>query len=514
MSSGTLGVFRLADSDAGLATSVNNLYTCISGSWAATNTDVVTAPTTCVCAYSPYNASYGDATQLPLTAWMGLTTETSSHDLLYALPTKASSVSGGVSNTSFSLNHACTMLRFTLSGLSSITGTNLVNSFSIYNKNLPASASANITGGSISYSITKQSTSQMTCIVNKLLSDNPVIDVLLPPCTLYDTSNTTLDGTITVDGTDRKISLNLAANNIGGVLAAGTIYPVNIKLDVGQQQTESNCYILAPGATIYIPVSRASTANSSNFSTTDAFTTGLLWSDVSDTHVTATPVRRYIKVVAGSVEGNSIIYAKNANGDIVWSWHIWVTDYNPSVTNVNYNDNIWMDRNLGAKTNGTSSTAYGLYYQWGRKDPFPGGVGGTVSATYGVAPVTLGAAPVALATAIQHPNILYMVNKSSYYDWLTPQNGALWYNSGKTVYDPCPVGWRVPFPADFGKDAFPSNTQAGKWEFSSFSTIFGHWWSNGACNTIDSYGFNCGGSTGYMSNAWRMFGYTVRCVRE
>ena len=71
-------------------------------------------------------------------------------------------------------------------------------------------------------------------------------------------------------------------------------------------------------------------------------------------------------------EGNAVIAAKDANGTILWSWHIWLTD-EPEGHVYNNNAGTMMDRNLGA----TSTTpgdvgALGLIYQWGRKDPFLG----------------------------------------------------------------------------------------------------------------------------------------------
>lgn len=80
-------------------------------------------------------------------------------------------------------------------------------------------------------------------------------------------------------------------------------------------------------------------------------------------------------------KGNMILAGYDARGNIVWSWHIWMTDA-PELKRSN--DFEVMDRFLGATSApaGLSSTtlpgAYdalpslGLYYQWGRKDPFPG----------------------------------------------------------------------------------------------------------------------------------------------
>ena len=71
-------------------------------------------------------------------------------------------------------------------------------------------------------------------------------------------------------------------------------------------------------------------------------------------------------------EGNAVVAAKDASGNILWSWHIWLTDQ-PEAHVYRNNAGTMMDRNLGA----TSATpgevgALGLLYQWGRKDPFLG----------------------------------------------------------------------------------------------------------------------------------------------
>lgn len=91
-------------------------------------------------------------------------------------------------------------------------------------------------------------------------------------------------------------------------------------------------------------------------------------------------------------EGNAVVALK-INGEIFWSWHIWITD-NPEngstyksfpgvqrLTDQGVLENIpdaewkWMDRNLGALSDGLTSDEWnrngGLMYQWGRKDPIP-----------------------------------------------------------------------------------------------------------------------------------------------
>ena len=78
-------------------------------------------------------------------------------------------------------------------------------------------------------------------------------------------------------------------------------------------------------------------------------------------------------------EGNAVIGAYDAGGTLIWSWHIWAADYDPEAAggSVDFNGYTMMTRSLGALADDNSTTAkilasYGLYYQWGRKDPFIG----------------------------------------------------------------------------------------------------------------------------------------------
>lgn len=100
-----------------------------------------------------------------------------------------------------------------------------------------------------------------------------------------------------------------------------------------------------------------------------------------------------IKVpVNKSKKGNAVVALK-VNGEIYWSWHIWVTDdptngssyksfdgikrlrTDGTVEPVPANEWKWMDRNLGALSGSITASDWnksiGLLYQWGRKDPIP-----------------------------------------------------------------------------------------------------------------------------------------------
>ena len=134
-------------------------------------------------------------------------------------------------------------------------------------------------------------------------------------------------------------------------------------------------------------------------------------------------------------DGNAVIAAKNSKGTVLWSWHIWCAEERWQ-EQVYYNDaGTMMDRNLGATSAipGEIGTI-GLMYQRGRKDPFMGASSFT-SNTLALSTGTWSAASsgsVALAEA----------NPMTFYTNTTLPNSS--WESEKTVYDPCPVGWRVP----------------------------------------------------------------------
>ena len=153
-------------------------------------------------------------------------------------------------------------------------------------------------------------------------------------------------------------------------------------------------------------------------------------------------------------EGNAIIAAKDASGTILWSWHIWLTDQ-PQGQEYFNNAGTMMDRNLGA----TSATpgdvgALGLLYQWGRKDPFLGS--SSISDEFEVkstinwpSAVSSDSSTGTIAYATVHPTTFIECNSSNndwYYTGSLLTDNTRWTTSEstKSIYDPCPAGWRVP----------------------------------------------------------------------
>ena len=179
--------------------------------------------------------------------------------------------------------------------------------------------------------------------------------------------------------------------------------------------------------------------------------------------------------------GNAVIAAKDSEGNILWSWHIWCSEEGWQ-EQVYLNDaGTMMDRNLGA----TSATpgnvgALGLLYQWGRKDPFLGsssissGVRALSTGTWGKVSASsiIGSNSNNLAYSIANPTTL-IPSSNEPYNWYcvsTSNNNYTLWSSTKTVYDPCPVGYRIPSANSNGI----WNTAAGSQSMPSWnSTLHG-----------------------------------------
>ncbi|MBC5643182.1 DUF4906 domain-containing protein [Parabacteroides sp. BX2] len=193
--------------------------------------------------------------------------------------------------------------------------------------------------------------------------------------------------------------------------------------------------------------------------------------------------------------GNAVIAAYSGE-TVVWSWHLWITDYVP--TRINsfseyaaaqtsssngtvhkydsplfqeggvYAANVMMDRDLGARKGGfpgitigedftvmDAVNTFGLLYQWGRKDPFFPSADGTNKETdiiYDGNGFSTGIknthTQASMNTAIANPSTFYTYSNGV---WNTESNRTKFWNADgnmapgkKTIYDPCPKGWKVP----------------------------------------------------------------------
>lgn len=196
--------------------------------------------------------------------------------------------------------------------------------------------------------------------------------------------------------------------------------------------------------------------------------------------------------------GNALIAVydgENCTGNILWSWHIWITDadieskvqtwkvHSAFDSYSSYQNPQLMDRNLGALSQRGfevtgKNTDHGLYYQWGRKDPFVGtddskwgsdkmretydsngeviGFSTEASSQYSsevkwtyvnkvhLKREDIGKYPMAFYYSGTTKNNQFWLEEICHDLWGCPGYADESNNIGhKTIYDPCPPGYRV-----------------------------------------------------------------------
>ena len=276
----------------------------------------------------------------------------------------------------------------------------------------------------------------------------------------------------------------------------------------------------------------------------------LLWQDadglITKVGISGDYLTLTVGTDAATQEGNALVAAKDGEGNVVWSWHIWVTKQTfaaadlttvdtgegghvYTVTPVNLG---WVGDDIYTGTN--------TFYQWGRKDPFKG----TGTVTFD------GSTPATIADNIKNPATFYNVSSkpsnTAYYNmWDAQQTGTdeIATATVKTVYDPSPAGFCVPTGnlyyymkngsgVSFGWD----DTNKGRNLTSVTPNVFfpasGYRnGSGGGLNSVGSYGYSWsasafGSNTSYarylffsptswnFSNYNRSYGYPVWAVAE
>ena len=283
-----------------------------------------------------------------------------------------------------------------------------------------------------------------------------------------------------------------------------------------------NSYFIKPGDNFEFPIRKAYQVWENNLGTniTGNLTAELLWQDRkslitgvqlngsganatitinTNTGTTQETLKEYVDyptdvtIITTSATipyiGNAVVAIKE-DGVIRWSWHLWITDYNPDAA-LSHNfaegvsdslavdggtvysyfnsskNTILMDRPLGGVSlDPRAENIKGYLFQWGRKDPIPtyqlrnyslpqelftlnnislvenlnGFIKEVVSNTEGRY----------LEKSIMNPMVIYLGNTENSYDWYGGKIGLydnyLWSTSDgkKALYDPCPEGWRIP----------------------------------------------------------------------
>lgn len=290
------------------------------------------------------------------------------------------------------------------------------------------------------------STVTLECPDVELDPDTPTpFHIVLPPgkYSSFSLTITTSDGRIMLVNVDKELVINRSKARHTTPLTYTETIPLNLS-----ERGTSNSYIVSEGGAYKFDASvigngKAGIIEGVSFHTTDPSITPnsaeLLWESPNGliTGLGYNSEEKTISFIASTLEGNALIAAKDENGDIIWSWHIWCTDKPKEQTYINYSDQTFsvQDRNLGATRSdkGTGDEwieSVGLHYQWGRKDPFtynPNSEDRKLSWK------------LSIEESIKNPTRV-----SSNDQWMDPTNYALWTDSLKTIYDPCPVGYKVP----------------------------------------------------------------------
>ena len=273
----------------------------------------------------------------------------------------------------------------------------------------------------------------------------------------------------------------------------------------------------------------------------------IVWSDEKD--LVTSPTIAHVggdgyldfEVKQSDIKSGNAVVAVTKGGTVVWSWHLWfapksalnkievtnhqgvkynfteetlgwkpkgeVTTYNaPRTVKVKVEQTI---ANGGVKqvtvinitqNNGGKKEGIATLYQFGRKDALPGTDTFYPTNSYSFDNTTGGRS---LGYAIQHPEnmFIYAQTGTYYYDWCNATYYNLWsadntttgFNDNavvKTVYDPCPVGFKMPASNAFtgftsngqyqsGAANINANGTADSWD--KFSAAYGHnFYTNGS----------------------------------
>jgi hypothetical protein len=221
----------------------------------------------------------------------------------------------------------------------------------------------------------------------------------------------------------------------------------------------------------------------------------------------------WVKVAAGS-NGQTLTFYNGAP--------LWITNANTVVNSTT--GKIWMDRNLGARQVASTSTdadSYGDFYQWGR------GADGHQIRTSATTS-TLSSSDVPVNGSFILVSNLYGAAATG--DWLSPQNNNLWQGVSGTN-NPCPAGFRIPTNPEWiaETNSWSSKNPAGAFAsplklpvagarnnggtFNNVGTA-GNYWSSTINSTSSLYMWFQTGGFNSSDPLFRVWGISVRCIRD
>lgn len=246
----------------------------------------------------------------------------------------------------------------------------------------------------------------------------------------------------------------------------------------------------------------------------------LVWADetglVESLGISADGKFLKFRVPKDKIKNGNAVIAATKDGVVVWSWHLWFTEANvlntTKVTNFQKKDYNFTNETLGWKytkwetttysaprkvkvkvrqleknggnykestititqNNGALREGYNTLYQFGRKDALPG-TDDILEGTF----TKNGGNNMSIQNGIQHPGTLYTHGSTWYsvynqYNLWSMNNTTTGFNDNavvKTIYDPCPAGFKMP-----ASNAFTGfTTTGGNTETKSQFNINGEW---------------------------------------
>lgn len=290
------------------------------------------------------------------------------------------------------------------------------------------------------------------------------------------------------DDSMRKVQIKATGGNISDSYLECHLGNIVKKIPI--VLVTANCYIVdfnTPGNKVSISILQANSDGTVRIADGDNVAPIFIWADnpvaEADFEMTYNVKGKSIDITCKASYSGNIVIGAMVNGETKWSWHLWCLASGQIVNEMSFGGYTWMDRALGAYNLDDVNGCSGLLYQHGRKDPF---VGVSCAANparmpdepfiyYYDTPFTMkDSHPITgmpciidkkeknnIEYAIHNPYIFIKGNyiyisgdgyeKEMEWDWATntleERNKTLdlWTkNDRKTIYDPCPSGWRVP----------------------------------------------------------------------
>ena len=224
--------------------------------------------------------------------------------------------------------------------------------------------------------------------------------------------------------------------------------------------------------------------------------------------------------------GDAYVAVYDSEGTILWSWLIWATDAPATTTSGGLKI---MDRNLAAIGTGNVQCR-GLMYEWGRKDPFPSPNNGSYTPNSFVP--TNGESFSIISVTEEGKSVAYSVaNPTTYFGWWSYAYWQIesewtldmWWKGAKTIYDPCPPGWKVPSKAEMeivvaSGVNLPGNGFIGNAQNPFTSSVYGnpgslYYWTSTAVDRNHAWGWYGSFSDSHVDNHIAS-AYSIRSVED